>query len=88
MIDYIIMSLLLVGALFGGWYLKREAIRERKRRQTARKAEEARRREVADEWLRTRVLYWLEQYGEKEEPGRIPEVVSQAIDEGLRAPKN
>ena len=86
MIDFIIMSVLFVGALVGGLYLKREAIRERERRKSAREAEEARRRQVVDEWLRTRVLHWLKRSGEPEAPDQIPQAVREAIDGELYPP--
>lgn len=86
MIDYIIMSVLLVGALVGGWYLKREAIRERERRQAARKAEETRRREVVDEWLRSRVLHTMALSGKSVSLDQIPDKVREAIEAELFPP--
>ena len=49
MTDYIMLSLLLVVALGGGLYLKREAIRERDRLRTSRATDEATRLQVVAE---------------------------------------
>lgn len=86
MIDYIIMSVLFVGALVGGLYLKREAIRERERRKSAREAEEERRRQVVDEWLRSRVLHTMAQSGQPVSLDQIPDQVRDAIESELFPP--
>lgn len=85
MIDYIIMSVLFVGALVGGLYLKREAIRERERRKSAREAEEARRRQVLDEWLRSRILHTMAHSGQPS-LDQIPDQVREVVESELFPP--
>lgn len=86
MTDYIIMSVLLLAALIGGWFLKREAIRERERRQAAREAEQVRRREILDEWLRSRLLHVLAEAGQPVTLDQIPDKVREAVEGELFPP--
>ena len=83
MTDYIIMSVLLVAALIGGMYLKREAVREGQRSRAAREAEQVRRREILDEWIRSRVLHWLEQSRQSGVPDQIPDKVCDEVEDEL-----
>lgn len=80
MTDFIILTILLLASVVGGWYLKREAVRERSRRQLAREADEARSREVLDEWLRARVDHWLKRSGQSEAGDRIPDEVRDSVE--------
>ena len=86
MTDYMIMSVLLVAALIGGVRLKREAVREGQRRRAAREADQARRRDILDAWIHSRVVHWLEQSSQSGVPGQVPDTVRDAVEDELFPP--